>query len=62
MSNSSERLPHIELRLVREGIAASPTGQRKQTERTKANRGDAGGHCRRLSFCRLGVYRATEED
>jgi hypothetical protein len=48
MSNGSEQFPHIELRLVREGTAVATRGQRKPSPRTSANRGDAGGHGRRL--------------
>lgn len=48
MSRNSERFPHIELKLVREGIAFAPRGGKRVSDRTKANRGDAGGHGRRL--------------
>ena len=44
MSDGLKQFPHIELRFVAEGTAVAARGQRKQSARTSANRGDAGGH------------------
>lgn len=40
--------PHLRLRLVSQGIATSSGGGRKASSTTAANKGDAGGHGRKL--------------
>jgi len=49
MPDSASSFPHIPLRLANQGIAASPRVVRQASQRTAANKGDAGGHGRRLS-------------
>jgi Subtilase family len=50
MVERSDRFPHIQLRLAKEGIAASPPGGgRKKDAQTLANSGDRGGHGSRLN-------------
>lgn len=49
MPDRSEQLPHISLRLVKEGIASAPQGGGGRVSATTlANRGDAGGHGNKL--------------
>jgi hypothetical protein len=47
MPNSSNQFPHLSLRLVKEGIAAPPSGGGVSAT-TAANRGDAWGHSSKL--------------
>lgn len=50
MVERSERFPHIQLRLAKEGIAATPPGGgRKKEAQTLANLGDRWGHGSRLN-------------
>lgn len=50
MVERSDRFPHIQLRLAKEGIAATPPGGgRKKDAQTLANSGDRGGHGSRLN-------------
>jgi len=48
MPNSSNQFPHLSLRLVKEGIAAPPSGGGGVSATTAANRGDAWGHSSKL--------------
>ena len=49
MPDRSAQLPHLSLRLVKEGIASAPPGGGgRVSEATLANRGDAGGHGSKL--------------
>lgn len=49
MVEKAERFPHIKLRLIREGIAISPPGgKREKSEKTAANLNDRWGHGNRL--------------
>ena len=49
MPDRSAQLPHLSLRLVKEGIASAPSGGGGRVSATTlANRGDAGGHGSRL--------------
>lgn len=49
MSDSLTNFPHLRLQLRVEGIAASPRGGRKVSSTTSDNKGDAGGHGRKLT-------------
>ena len=48
MPDNASNFPHIKLRLANQGIAASPRVVRQASQRTTANKGDAGGHGSRL--------------
>jgi hypothetical protein len=48
MAERSDRFPHIQLKLTKEGIAASPQGRRKEHPTTSANAKDRQGHGSRL--------------
>jgi hypothetical protein len=48
MVERSDRFPHIQLRLAKEGIAAPPKPPRKKDPQTLANSGDRWGHGSRL--------------
>lgn len=49
MVESSDRFPHIQLRLAKEGIAAPQGGGSKKAPQTLANSGDRWGHGSRLN-------------
>ena len=49
MPDNASHFPHLPLRLANQGIAASPREVRQASQRTAANKGDAGGHGRKLS-------------
>lgn len=50
MSEQLNQFSHLPLRLTNEGTAAAPTGGRRKTSATTlANRGNAGGHGRKLN-------------
>ncbi|MGL5062820.1 MAG: S8 family peptidase [Microcoleus sp.] len=49
MVERSDRFPHIQLRLTREGIAASPKGGGRKDAQTFTNLGDRWGHGSRLN-------------
>jgi hypothetical protein len=56
MVERPEQLPHIQLRLAREGIAATPpSGGRKQNPRTTTNTSDRWGHGSRLKSSALSI-------
>lgn len=50
MVERSERLPHIQLRLAKEGIAVPPTGGGKKNPITVANAGNRQGHGNKLKI------------
>lgn len=51
MPDNASNFPHLRLRLAKQGIAASQGGGgRKVSPTTAANKGDAGGHGRKLKF------------